>query len=256
MFNLVLQGANMTQMIHRIGILATVMLLMCRQDSANALEAAVQEKPESKQHEMTMFQLVFLLPGSEAAKFSPSQTAELRQQHGPYLNSLGRSGKGVIAGPFTDGGSILGALVLNASAEEAKELISNDPLVKAGFASVEIHPWYAENGIMKFQELPREMKTYYFGLLVRGPKAGVERTQEEAERLQKAHMAHINKTAESGKLVIAGPLGDNGRIRGILIYKVDSLREANALAEGDPAVQAGRLAVEMHPWSVAEGSLP
>jgi uncharacterized protein YciI len=244
----------MTEPIHS-AVSRAIMLLLVYPCAALPVRPAVQEKPEPR-YEMTTFQLVFLLPGPEAAKFSPSEAAELRKQHVPHLNSLGRSGKGVIAGPFTDKGPIMGALVLNASAEEAKELVSNDPLVKSGLAAAEIHPWFAAKGIMKFQELPREMKTYYFGLLVRGPKADVARSQEEAERLQQAHMGHINKTAATGKLVIAGPLADNGRIRGILVYKVDSLDEAKALAEADPAVQAGRLAVEMHPWSVAEGSLP
>jgi hypothetical protein len=34
------------------------------------------------------------------------------------------------------------------------------------------------------------------------------------------------------------------------------LEEAKALTASDPAVQAGRLAMEIHPWMVPEGVLP
>jgi uncharacterized protein YciI len=59
--------------------------------------------------------------------------------------------------------------------------------------------------------------------------------------------------AESGKMLLAGPFGDSGDLRGMCVYRVDSEAEARSLAEGDPAVQAGRLAVEVHPWMSAKG---
>ena len=55
---------------------------------------------------------------------------------------------------------------------------------------------------------------------------------------------------------VAGPFGDNGVLRGIFVFRVDSLDEARQLSETDPAVQAGRLALDIHPWSVPEGILP
>jgi uncharacterized protein YciI len=58
------------------------------------------------------------------------------------------------------------------------------------------------------------------------------------------------------KLVVAGPFGDNGRLRGIFVFRVESLEEARNLAETDPAVQAGRLALVIYPWVVPEGILP
>lgn len=97
-----------------------------------------------------------------------------------------------------------------------------------------------------------EYKTYYMGFL----KRGEQRDQDSAEvmRLQKEHLAYMSKLAGEGKLAIAGPFLDNGDTRGIVIYSVDSLKDAEALAAGDPAVQAGRLSVEIRPWMSARGS--
>lgn len=100
-----------------------------------------------------------------------------------------------------------------------------------------------------------QMVTYYMGFLVRGPRWTPERTPEVME-LQKGHLAHMRKQHELGKLILAGPFGDDGRIRGIVVYKTDSMEEAIAITEQDPSVKAGRLAVEFHPWLVQKGILP
>lgn len=104
--------------------------------------------------------------------------------------------------------------------------------------------------------LPKpEMVTYYMGFLKKGAKWTAEATPEIA-KIQEGHMAHMKKSHEAGKLVLAGPFADNSEIRGILIYKTANLEEARGIAEQDPAVLAGRLQVEMHPWMVQKGYLP
>jgi len=100
-----------------------------------------------------------------------------------------------------------------------------------------------------------ELKTYYFGLISRGPKWTAERTPE-ADKLQAGHMANINNMAKMGKLVIAGPFEKAGNYAGVFVFKVDTIEEAKALSAADPAVVAGRLAVDVHPWMVLKGSLP
>ncbi|HSS44190.1 MAG TPA: YciI family protein [Thermoanaerobaculia bacterium] len=96
-----------------------------------------------------------------------------------------------------------------------------------------------------------EMTTYYVGFLYRGPKWTSEHTPE-IERLQQAHMANIQKMAETGKLLVAGPFTDNGDLRGMFVFRAATIEEAKNLAETDPAVQAGRLRIELHPWYAAK----
>ncbi len=81
-------------------------------------------------------------------------------------------------------------------------------------------------------------------------KAGPKRDQDSVEtaRIQRAHLDNITRLAEEGKLVIAGPFLDGGEVRGIYIFAVESLEEAEALTSKDPAIQAGRLVMDLHPW--------
>jgi uncharacterized protein YciI len=96
------------------------------------------------------------------------------------------------------------------------------------------------------------MVVYQMGLLSRGPGWTAESTPE-TERVQAEHMKHIQKMAADGKLVAAGPITDGGQLRGIFIFAVPTLDEAKSLAGADPAVKAGRLAVEVHPWFGPKG---
>ncbi len=51
-----------------------------------------------------------------------------------------------------------------------------------------------------------------------------------------------------GKLVLAGPFMDEGDLRGIYIFNVTTIEEAQSLTETDPAIQAGSLVMELKPW--------
>jgi uncharacterized protein YciI len=103
----------------------------------------------------------------------------------------------------------------------------------------------------KPSEARYEMTTYYLILLYRGPKSTGEITPE-TQRTQGAHMANIRRMADEGKLIMAGPMGDDSKLRGIFVLRVGSLQEAQALAAEDPAVKAGRLVPEVHPWFTAK----
>jgi uncharacterized protein YciI len=70
--------------------------------------------------------------------------------------------------------------------------------------------------------------------------------------MMEGHMANINAMAATGKLVGAGPIIDDGTLRGIFIFDTATAEEARALAEKDPAIASGHFALEIHPWMVAK----
>jgi len=214
--------------------------------------APAQEKTEP-QHKMIEFHMALLKRGP---KYTESGIPKnLKAEHLANVMSMLESGKVVIAGPLGDNSDIAGIFIFRAkSAEEARGWAESDPAVKAGFFVAEMHPWWSED-VMKKPSSPIKLTTAYLALLTRGNKWTPERTPA-TEELQKAHMANIHRLADMKKLVVAGPFGDNGRLRGIFVFKVASIDEARALTETDPAVQAGRLAIDLHPWLVPEGILP
>lgn len=90
------------------------------------------------------------------------------------------------------------------------------------------------------------MKKYVMAFLKKGPNRSQDSTQRD--EIQRAHLKNIMRLAEEGKLIIAGPFLDDKDIRGIFIFNVESIKEARKLTESDPAVKAGVLEMELHPW--------
>jgi len=209
---------------------------------------------QEPKYEMGTFYMCLLIKPSN---FSPANLSQdLVKEHLKHVQGLLASGKAALAGPFFDNTRIAGVIVLNSSsAEEARALEEGDPFVKSGGLSVEVLKWWAAKGIMKPAAQPLKQTTYYLGFLRRGPKWTPEKTPE-TEKLQAAHMANINAMAKAGKLVIAGPFENAGEYAGVYVFKVGSLDEAKQLAESDPAVKAGRLVTDVHPWMLGAGSLP
>lgn len=96
------------------------------------------------------------------------------------------------------------------------------------------------------------MKKYFIAFLKTGPNRS--ENNEQAMELQTAHLAHMAELTHRKKICIAGPFGDDTELRGIVIYNAKTMEEALEYAESDPAVKAGVLIVEIHPWWAAKNS--
>lgn len=92
----------------------------------------------------------------------------------------------------------------------------------------------------------RGMKMYVFCILKTG--SNTTATKEERSKYFEGHMANISRLAKEGKLAVAGPFEKNDRnYRGIFIFNVTTVEEAQALVETDPAVKANIFEAEMTP---------
>lgn len=92
------------------------------------------------------------------------------------------------------------------------------------------------------------MRRYVLAVLKTGPNDD-SITGEQRQQVFQGHFANMGRLAEQGKLVLAGPFGENGHaFRGLFVLAVTSTEEARALAESDPAVEAGVFVVEYLPW--------
>ena len=94
----------------------------------------------------------------------------------------------------------------------------------------------------------RGMKMYVLCILKTGPK-DVEIKGEERKKIFAGHFANIGRLADEGKLAIAGPFGDNDKsYRGLYIFNVATIEEAEKLVTLDPAVKAGVFVPDLTPW--------
>ncbi len=97
------------------------------------------------------------------------------------------------------------------------------------------------------------MQKYFMVFLKKGPKR--DQDSVTAAKIQEKHLAHLEKLYLDGKTSITGPFESEGDVLGIVVFNTPTLREADSLANADPAVKAGRLVVETHPWWAAKGSV-
>jgi len=229
-------------------------IFVCALLVAPLMSARQKEEPKLK---LVQFQMALLKKGPRWAATTEQERSQILKQHLANVLSLLDSGKAIIAGPFNDNTDIAGIFILRAQyPPEAERWVDADPAVKAGLLVPEMHPWFSED-IFKKAKSPLKMSTVYLGFLKKGSnRKDADDEDPEVQELQKAHIANIMRLAKLGKLVAAGPFGDSGDLRGIFVFRVASLQEAEGLCATDPMVKIGRLVVELHPWQVPEGVLP
>ncbi|HUP62918.1 MAG TPA: YciI family protein [Thermoanaerobaculia bacterium] len=94
----------------------------------------------------------------------------------------------------------------------------------------------------------RGMKMYVLCILKTGPK-DAEIKGDERKEIFAGHFANIGRLAEEGKLAVAGPFGRNDKsYRGLYIFNVATIEEAEKLVMLDPAVKAGVFVPDLTPW--------
>lgn len=94
----------------------------------------------------------------------------------------------------------------------------------------------------------RGMKMYVLCILKTGPKDG-EVKGDLRKEIFAGHFANITKLADEGKLAVAGPFEKNDKAyRGLYIFNVTTIEEAEKLVVLDPAVKAGVFVPDLTLW--------
>lgn len=90
------------------------------------------------------------------------------------------------------------------------------------------------------------MKKYVMVFLKTGSVTNLAKAKTDSIFMQ--HMHNIDRLAEEGKLVVAGPFFKNDKYRGLFILNATTLEEGQRLVETDPAVKAKLLEPELLLW--------
>jgi uncharacterized protein YciI len=94
-----------------------------------------------------------------------------------------------------------------------------------------------------------QIRKYWFVMLLRGGNRSHD--SATAVKIQRDHLANIDRLYYEGKIKVAGPFGDNGDWRGIFIFDCETKEEVEKLLNTDPAISSGRLAYDVRPWYTA-----
>jgi uncharacterized protein len=94
-------------------------------------------------------------------------------------------------------------------------------------------------------------------VLLRRPDNAPDYPDEEIDRIQREHLAFYAGLRASGQVVTNGPVVEqpDPSLRGLGFYRTGSIERSRELAESDPAVRAGRLAVDIMTWYCPPGTM-
>jgi len=92
------------------------------------------------------------------------------------------------------------------------------------------------------------MRRYVLVILKTGPTRVPDGDARKA--MFAGHMANIERLAKEGKLALAGPFmdGKGSDWRGLFVFAVEDIEEAQALVATDPVIINGEMVAEYHKW--------
>jgi uncharacterized protein YciI len=217
---------------------------------------AVAQAPAQPDASSAQYFFVLLIRPANAPQVSKEAGEKLQDEHMANIRKMFVEHKLAIAGPFLDDTALRGIFVLQAeSAAQAQEWADSDPAVKAGRFTPEVHgPWDIDASAIHAPAEPPGFEQYTLVLLKRGEKWNP--SGPGFMDVMKQHHALVKRMTDHGALAIAGPFAfeDQGELLGISIFRVGTEQTA-ALLKDDPAVKAGLLKPEMHPWGTGKGVL-
>ena len=104
--------------------------------------------------DLERFSFVLLRRPDDAPDYPEARLDELQEQHLAHLASLHARGVLVLAGPFGDrtDESLRGFCVFRLSLEETREVMAQDPSVRAGRMTPDVMSWWTARGSLPASE--------------------------------------------------------------------------------------------------------
>lgn len=91
---------------------------------------------------------------------------------------------------------------------------------------------------------------YVVGIIKRGDNW--EQDSIKAFELQEKHLNFLAELQKNNKLIASGPLTSSPDARGLYIFNVKSIREAELLVSSDEAIKSGWIKMEFHKWEARD----
>ena len=92
------------------------------------------------------------------------------------------------------------------------------------------------------------MNTYVY--LLRPVTRGIlDRMNPEREAVMDQHFTRLQQILSSGRLLLAGPCEDEAF--GLVVFRAQSMDDAQRFMNDDPAVRSGLMTAELHPFRVS-----
>lgn len=93
----------------------------------------------------------------------------------------------------------------------------------------------------------RGMKMYVLVVLKTGPAEISDKALRDS--LFVGHFSNMDKLAAEKKLILAGPIAENEKeYRGLFLFDVKTIEEAEELLKGDPTVTSKIFETELYQW--------
>ena len=90
------------------------------------------------------------------------------------------------------------------------------------------------------------MRKYVLVLLRSGPHPVADGPERDA--MFKGHMANIQRLADEGKLILAGPMDGTNGLRGMFVFALEDIEQARKLVATDPTIARGEMVAEYHAY--------
>jgi uncharacterized protein len=238
---------------HTRTILSRCVLVLSLLAAANF---ALTQQPTQPAAKPAQYFFVLLNRPANAPQLSKEAGEKLQEEHMANIRKMYGEHKLVIAGPFEEDTLLRGIFVFQAdSAAQMQEWADSDPAIKAGRLAAEVHgPWLIDANAIHPPSTPEGMEQYALVLMKRADKWNPD--APGFMEVLKQHRASIEQMTAQGKIAVAGPFPLNapGELRAVAIFRVGA-EETATLLKDDPAIKAGLMKPEIHPWITGKGVL-